>query len=172
MRRPFALTSLALVLAVGCSTSTAPVDPLIPDPTLDVATAHARWRAFGAIGYTFEIEVQGSSLPSPGYYYVVVEAGKVTSAHLMVNAEPRHPREVPSIDQLWAYILSAAASKQLYEPTFTRDGIPITVMTGSFANDSGTRFTIRSFAVHLTEAPRVSSCEMPRDYSSRRATTG
>ena len=143
----------ALVLAAACASSTEP-GSLKADPSLDLASAHTRWLAVHPSSYTAEISVAGSMLPPAGYVRVTVINGTVTDARLVSNGTPVDLTTAPTVDGVWASLLQAQAMHEpITDAQFTSDGIPIHAMRGTFANDGGVAYAIRSFVAKSSAAP-------------------
>ena len=153
---PSLLRSLRLLGAVmlalaGCTSSTEPGfhGDLVFDPVLDLDAAHARWTALNVRSYTFEVQTEPSMLQSPGFLRIDVTEGRVTRARLADTGRAVEPFWALTIDELWTRLLSARArGEQMTQLRFSFEGIPIEAMVGSFANDSGVRYRVRSFAAH------------------------
>jgi hypothetical protein len=143
MRRLFVGTLVAVALS-GCASSTSP--DLAPDPSLSFDTAYARWTAVAHTNYAFEFDQQGSWVPSPGFIRATVTDGRLTDLHLVDSHEVVPLTAGFTIDQLWGRLIAARASgESLAELQFSRDGVPIQAMVGSFANDGGVFYRVRSF---------------------------
>jgi hypothetical protein len=139
--------AVSLILA-ACTPSTAPVG-LTVDPSVDFDAARAQWTAGHASAYTFEVETLNSMVPSIGYVRIDVVNGHVSSARTANTGAPVPLTSAFTIDDLWSRLLSARARAVTpIDVHFSREGIPVDAMVGSFANDSGVRYLVRSFVPH------------------------
>jgi hypothetical protein len=147
LRRPLVQLLGTVVVLAGCGSSTAP-DALSPDPTLNLNSAYAVWTAFHPSSYRFQMDTQGSWMPSPGFIEIEVSGGRVTAAHNTHTGAPVQIEYLLTIDGLWSRLLSARAQgTSLSDLRFSRQGVPVEAMVGSFADDSGIRYQVRSFSL-------------------------
>jgi hypothetical protein len=148
MRRFFVGTFAAFVALSACMSSTSPDSSpeLVPDPSLSFETAHARWTAARPTGYTFELDVQGAMVPSPGFARVTVSDGRLVDVRRAATGEPISLAAGFTIDQFWDRLIAArAAGETVAELQYSREGIPIQAMVGTFANDGGAFYRLRAF---------------------------
>jgi hypothetical protein len=143
MRRLMVGTLAAFILS-ACTSTTSP--ELVPDASLTFETAHARWTAARPTDYTFEFDVQGAMVPSPGFAQVTVTDGRIVDVRRQRSGEPLLLAQGFTIDQLWDRLIAArAAGEALTELQYSREGIPIQAMVGTFANDGGSFYRLRAF---------------------------
>jgi hypothetical protein len=144
MRRLFVGTLAAFVALSACRSSTSP--ELVPDPSLSFDAAYARWTAARPTDYTFEFDVANAWVPSPGFSRVTVTDGRVVEVHQLQSGESMPVAAGFTIDQLWVRLIAArAAGETLSELQYSREGIPIQAMVGSFASDGGVFYRLRAF---------------------------
>ena len=143
MRRLLSLVVAVLALLPACSSSTAPGE-LVPDQSLTFETAHARWEATRQPDYSFDFDIQTAWLPTPLSAQVIVVGNQVADVRRGGGSAPLNLGF--TVDQLWDQMAAArAAGRPLTDLQFSREGIPMEVMIGSFADDSGVRYHLRNY---------------------------
>ena len=135
----------AAILLTACSSSTAPV--LEADPGLTFDAAHARWLASRPASYTFEFDTFNAWGTSPGPRRAKIVDGLLSEVILLSSGAPLALEQGFTIDQLWERLETArSGGESVTELQFSAQGIPIRAMVGTFANDGGVRYVLRTFA--------------------------
>jgi hypothetical protein len=131
------LLVLALaVFAIGCSSSTEPVQS-------NVDAARRRWLSLDSQTYTFDLEMATSWTPRSGFYHVSVNNGQVASA-FDPSGKPA-PGFSTTIERIWEQILAARSNQMLNSVQFDFRGIPVESDMGPWPVDGGVHFSVRNF---------------------------
>jgi hypothetical protein len=140
------LRLLAATIAVAaCSSSTSPL--LLKDPSLNELTARAHWIAFRPSSYSFEFIVQSAWFAAPDFARVTVTDGRVSAVRYVNTGEQLPLERGFTIDALYDQFDAARArGESITDLEFSAQGIPIQAMIGTFANDGGVYYRIRTFS--------------------------
>jgi hypothetical protein len=134
----------ASIVLAACSSSTAP--QLEADPSLSFDAARARWAAAHPASYTFELDARNAWGTSPGWRVATVVDGVLTEVRLVSTGERLGLDYGYTIDELWNRLATArSAGEAVSQLEFSAEGIPISAMVGTFANDGGVEYVVRTF---------------------------
>lgn len=142
------LLGVVLGLLWACSSATDATN--IADPTLDFDSAQIRWTTSHPSTYSFEVITYTAMLPSSGFYHVEVTDNRVATVRSDSTGALVAASFGFTVDELWARLNWARGQGDgVSSLRFSREGVPIQAMTGSFANDGGVYYELRNFVPHL-----------------------
>ena len=139
-RRTLGACTLALA---ACSSGTG------PDTHADLDAARIRWVTGRPSDYTFEYATATAALPGrDGWYRVEVRGGSVASARHLDTGTSVPANVALTVDRIWDRILAARArGEPVTSLRFDGNGVPLSAMVGTFANDGGVHYSVRRFTV-------------------------
>jgi uncharacterized protein DUF6174 len=128
----------AFLLLPACSSGTG--------PDSDLEAAHIRWSRTHPTDYSFEFAMATAWFPPSGYYWVDVRDGNVIAARHVATGDPVLVQNAFTIDDLWERLIAARnRGESLTELRFSREGVPLEAMIGTFADDGGVHYAVRNF---------------------------
>ena len=128
----------ALLLLTACDSGTGPDG--------DLEAAYLRWSSTRPARYSFEFAIETAWFPPSGYYSVDVRDGTVIAARQVATGDPILAQNAFTIDDLWERILDARdRGESLTRLRFSREGVPLEAMIGTFADDGGVHYSVRNF---------------------------